>query len=174
MATFHAEGIDGLMLDLAAVAELPDDVIGEILDAGGQVVANAQKQELESLGLTKTRKLKDSIKVFKKVGRGYVGGGYGEPFKHYVLVYPAGKRGQRKRRKVTKAYKRSKHGRTYTYGGDIKDVTNAEVGFIHEFGAPHKGIPAKQWMRTANEKAADAMAAAELAVYDQWLKSKNL
>lgn len=69
-------------------------------------------------------------------------------FDTHAVVYPAGKRGN--------------------------GVRNAEVGFIHEYGAPKRKIRAKQWMKTANESCADAVAAAELAVYDRFLASKNL
>lgn len=168
MAKFNAEGIDGLMLSLEEFSEIPDDVVEQMLDAAGEVVVAAHKKSIRSFNLVDTEKLLGSIKAHKKVG---TRNGARE---RYVLVYPTGKHGARKREKVTKAYKRSKHGRMYTVGGDIKDVTNSEVGFIHEFGAPKKGIKAKQWMRTANDACASEMVAAEFAVYDRWLKSKNL
>lgn len=65
----------------------------------------------------------------------------------YYLVYPTGKR-----REGT--------------GGP----TNSLVGLVHEFGDGSRGIPAKQWARTAVEKCADDVLAAELAVYDEFLK----
>ena len=145
-----------------------DAKVEDMLDAGSKVVVEAQKRKILSLGLVDTGKLMKSIKAFPKVG------GTKNGWKRYVLVYPSGKHGSRNRRTVTKAYKQSKHGRTYTYGGDVKTVTNSEVGFIQEFGAPKKGIKAKQWMRKANEESADAMVKAEFEVYDRWLKSKNL
>ena len=168
MAKFNAQGIEGLELSLEQFAQIPDAVVEEMLMAGGEVVVEAHKRSIETLGLVDTRKLKDSIKAHSKVGtRDGVR-------KRYVLVYPAGKRGTRKRKEITKTYKRSKHGRTYTIGGDIVDVTNNEVGFVHEFGAPTRGIPARQWMRTANETSAEATTAAEFEVYDKWAKSLNL
>lgn len=168
MAQFNAKGIDGLMLSMAEFEEIPDSVVEQMLEAGGEVVVAAHKQSLQSLGLVDTKALMNSIKAHSKVGN-----------KHgirqrYVLVYPTGKHGTRNRKLVTKKYKRSKHGRTYTVGGDTVDVTNSEVGFIHEFGAPKRGIKAKQWMRKANESCADAMVRAELSVYDRWLKSIDL
>lgn len=168
MAQFNAEGIDGLMLTLKQFSEIPDEVVEKMLEAGGEVVVAAHKQSLQSLGLVDTHALMDSIKAHSKVG---VKDGVR---KRYVLVYPTGKHGTRNRRKVTKTYKRSKHGTTYTVGGDTVDVTNSEVGFIHEYGAPRKGIPAKQWMKKANEACAAQMVNAEFSVYDQWLKSLDL
>ena len=68
----------------------------------------------------------------------------------------------------------STHAVVYPAGKRKNGVRTAEVGFIHEYGAPKRRIPAKQWMRTANESCADAVAAAELSVYDRFLESKNL
>lgn len=168
MAKFNAKGIDGLMLSMQEFAQIPDDVVDDMLDAGGRVTVAAQKQKLQDLGLVKTGKLRDSITAFPKAG------GSKNGWKRYVLVYPKGVRGKRRRRKKTKVYKNSRHGRTYTVGGDVKPVTNSEVGFIWEFGAPKRGIKASEWMRLANEGCADAVVSAEMAVYDRWLKSKDL
>lgn len=168
MAQFSVQGIDGLALSFQEIAQIPDSVVEEMLSAGGEVVAAAQKAEIRSLGLVESGRLADSIQSASKVGK------RGGEQKRYVLVYPSGTHHKYTRRKKTKVYKRSRHGRTYTVGGDMKTATNAEVGFVHEFGAPHAGIPAKQWMAKANEKSAAAMVAAEVAVYDKWLKSIDL
>lgn len=168
MAQFNANGIDGLILSMEEFAEIPDDVVERMLEAGGEVVVAAHKRSIQALGLVDTQKLLKSIKARSKVGT------KDGVRKRYVLVYPTGKHGTRNRRKVIKTYKRSKHGRTYMVGGDTVDVTNSEVGFIHEFGAPKKGIPAKQWMKKANEACADEMVNAELSIYDAWKKSLDL
>ena len=59
-------------------------------------------------------------------------------------------------------------------GVRINGVRNAEVGFIHEYGAKGKHIPAKNWMQQANESCADKAVEAAREVYDEFLKSKNL
>lgn len=168
MAKFNAQGIEGLELSLQEFAQLPDEVVEEMLDAAAEVTVRSHKAKIRTLGLVDTGKLAGSVKAFKKAG------GQKNGWKRFVLVYPAGKHGTRNRKKVTKTYKNSKSGRTYSYGGDTKDVTNSEVGFIHEFGAPKRGIPAKQWMRKANAECAAEVEAAEFAVYDRYLKSKGL
>ena len=53
-------------------------------------------------------------------------------------------------------------------------VRNAEVAFVEEFGAKNRGIPAHQWMRRANESAADDAVEAAARVYDQHLEDKGL
>ncbi len=168
MAKFNAEGVEGLELSLKEFSEIPDAVVEEILSAGADVVVKAQREKIRELGLVDTGKLEQSIKSFSKVGRR---GGFRS---RYFLVYPYGKHGTWNRRAVTKKYKRSKHGRTYTVGGDTKAVTNNDVGFVLEFGAPKRNIKAYQWMRKANESSAAAMVAAQFRVYDEWLKSLNL
>ena len=170
MAKYNAEGIDGLMLSLAEFAAIPDDIVEDMLQAGADVVIEEQKRVLKAMGIYDTKKLHDSVMGFHKAR---VKGG--EKYR-YVLVYPYGVRGYRNRKlqhKYGYGYK-FRANRHYTVGGDTKAVTNNEVGFIHEFGAPKRGIPAKQWMKKANINAEEAMLQAELEVYDRFLKSKDL
>ena len=168
MASFSVNGLDEFQLSLREIAQLPDNVVEEMLDAGAEVAVQAHKRKLRSLRLVDTQKLVNSIKAHKKLR---VKDGLR---KRYVLVYPTGKHGTYHRKEVTKVYKNSRHGRTYTVGGDVKTVTNNDVGFVHEFGAPKRGIPAKQWMKQANEECADEVERVEFEVYDRYLKSKNL
>lgn len=168
MARFNAQGIEGLELSLKEFAEIPDSVVEQMLDAGAEVTVSAHKQKLQALGLVDTGQLVNSIKPLKKAG------GASNGFNRYVLVYPAGKHGQYNRKKTTKTYKNSKSGRTYDVGGDVQDVTNNDIGFVYEFGAPRRGIKALQWMKTANEECAEKVTQAEFDIYDNWLKSKNL
>lgn len=172
MATFSVDGLGDFMLSMQQVAELPGEVIDEILEAGSEVVIKAQKDELLTLGLYDNESsgphLVDSIKLHKKLHAASAGGP-----SRYVLIYPTGKHGQYNRRLRTKAYKNSKHGRTYTVGGDQKATSSSEVGFIHEYGAPRRNIPAKRWMQNANEKSAAATTAAQAAVYNKFLESKT-
>ena len=164
MAKFNATGIEGLALSFQEFAAIPDEVVEEMLDAAAEVAVRAHKRKLRMLNLVDTGKLADSIRAFRKVRNGI----------RSVVIYPYGKHGERKRKKVTKRYKNSQSGRTYTVGGYVKEVTNNEVGFIHEFGAPKRGIPAKQWMRKANEECAPEVEQVEFEIYDRWLKSLNL
>ena len=78
-----------------------------------------------------------------------------------MLVLPSGSRGKPVVRKPRKK-------------GARRRSTNNDVGFIQEFGAPRRNIPGKQWMAQANAECADAVTTAEFAVYDDWLKSKDL
>jgi hypothetical protein len=62
----------------------------------------------------------------------------------------------------------------YPQGVRDDGVRNAEVGFILEFGAPKKHIPASNWMKKANEGCADEAVKAAASVYDEYLKKNNL
>lgn len=161
---FSSTGIDGMILSFEQLSAMPDEVVENILDAGAVVVVSAHKASIQAEGLIDTGVLKESIKAHKKRDNG----------RRYVLVYPEGPHHKYNRKEVTKTYANSKHGRAYTVGGDEKAVTANEVGFIQEFGAPKRHIRATQWMLKANEMSAGTMAAAEYAVYDDWLKSINL
>ena len=80
--------------------------------------------------------------------------------------------------KVNSQLRRSRNGYAYitmTPSGTRENgVRNAEVAFVEEFGAKNRGIPAHQWMRRANESAADDAVEAAARVYDQHLEDKGL
>lgn len=164
MARFNATGIDGLILSFEEFSKLPDGVVDEMLDAGGDVLVEAHKKSLRSHKHIDTGTLESSIKSMKKVNSG----------SHFILVYPAGRHHTYNRRLVTRQYARSKSGRTYSFGGDKKAASNSEVGFVLEFGARGRNIRPSHWMKTANEGAESKVVAAEMRVYDKWLESINL
>ena len=51
---------------------------------------------------------------------------------------------------------------------------NAEVAFVNEYGVPSRGIAPRQFIRIANEEAADEAVEAAADVYDKWLESLGL
>ena len=127
------------------LAEMPDDVVYNILEAGGEVAKAAHKRTLLAMDLVQSGQLYSSIKVQRKRSKD------GSPF---IYVLPTGKR-------------------TPTIYHPDPKTQNSTVGFFNEFGAPNKGIPAKEWMRTANEQSINEVLAAEEAVYDKYLKNKG-
>ncbi len=160
----YTTGLEECELFLDELANIPEDVIYDMLEAEAEIVVEAQKKELDTLGLVSAAAtMRDSIKADKKRrNQGQV---------RYINVYPHGVHHLYRARVTTKKYKRSKSGRTYTYGGGVKKSNNAEVAFIHEFGAPSRNIPAKQWMRKANEKAAPAASEVAAKVLHNWQDS---
>lgn len=154
MALCSTIGIDELELTMRELADLPDDTRADICEAGAIVAEAAITQSAKTVAPVDTGQLWQSIKRIKKYDEKKGGS--------YYIVYPHGKRDP----KPPKGQRRK--------SGELKATTNAEVGFILEFGAPRRHIPAYQWMGLAVEKCADAVAAAMRDKYDEYLKSKGI
>lgn len=140
MADFSVNDLDGLMLDLMEITELPEDVAEEMLDAEAEIVEDAQIYTGMKMGVHRTGMTLSSI-THGRMKRGKDGG-------RVKYVYPRGVNAQGER--------------------------NATVAFVNEFGAPKRGIPARPFIKLANEDAADAAVDAAAEVYDKFLKSKDL
>lgn len=141
MADISTSGLDELFDDLAAIAELPDEIALEMLRAEAEVVAEAQATEAVAMGVMDTGTTVRSITYGKKLT---VRDG-----ERVLYVYPNGTRKD--------------------HGGKRR---TAEVAYVNEYGKHNQ--PARPFIRTANEKAADSALQAAARVYDEYLKSKNL
>lgn len=140
MAEFSFSGLGDLMLDMQAIAELPEDVQDEMLNAQADVVVKAQQEQAKVMGVEDTGLTLHSIKKGKvKLKKGV----------RVIYVTPTGTRKRGKKR-----------------------VRNAEIAFVNEFGKEKQ--KARPFIRTANEKSAEATTQAAADVYDRFLKSKNL
>lgn len=156
MAEFSFKGLDEVRLSLKEVAELPDEVVDEILNAGADALVPAQRREAEKLGKvggyrnpgqkrdystgTTARSIKKGrVKLAKNGGRA-------------LYVAPTGSRTRGKKKP--------------------RATRNAEIAFVNEFGT--RTIHARGFLAKANEASAAAVEKAEFDVYDKWLKSKNL
>ena len=138
MADFVTTGVDDLMREIEMMAEVPDEVIEDMLQAEAEVIKAAQIRQLQQMSFKEsTGQLERSISSGARMKRDR----YGRPSLH---VYPGGTR----------------------LG---KDTTNAEVGFVTEYGAPQRGIAPRPWMRIANELAEEEATHAAQAVYDDWV-----
>lgn len=140
MADFLTLGLADIQADLRELGNLTDEDIYRILEAGAAVVVAAQREELESLSLINTGKLRDSIAPERKNGKS-------------VLIYPQNDR--RDERRGLRKRKRKRRG--------VK--TNAEVGYVLEYGGP--GRRAYGWMSKANEKSEGDAAEAMQAEYNK-------
>ena len=68
MAEFSCNGLDGLMLSLQEIAEIPENVQDEMLHAGAEVVAKAQREKVRAYGIydgSSPKHVADSIKPGK-------------------------------------------------------------------------------------------------------------
>lgn len=144
MAHLELTGLDTLINDLGALAELPDSVADGILDAEADVIVRAQREEIGrrwkgpySLGISA-----ESIEK-GKVKKGRTG--------RSVTVSPQGERRR---------------------GG--KSIRNGEIAFLNEYGVPGRKIAARPAIAAANAKAEQEAAEAGERVYHDWLDSKGL
>lgn len=62
MAEFKAIGLDELSLSLQEIAEIPEDIQDEMLQAQGDIVAQAQRESAQRYGIQRTGTLIRSIK----------------------------------------------------------------------------------------------------------------
>ena len=61
MASFECNGIDGLIMSMRELAELPEEVQDDILNAQADVVVAAQKEKARAYGVERTGMMVDSI-----------------------------------------------------------------------------------------------------------------
>ncbi|NBI82217.1 hypothetical protein D3Z48_09020 [Clostridiaceae bacterium] len=103
MANLSVDGLDGLALSLADLAELPDAVLDEMLLAEGRVIQAAQKQSGEAYHIRRTGKMLAAIapaKVRKTSGGRslsvYAQGqhGRGKPSAMVAFLNEYGRKGQ--------------------------------------------------------------------------------
>lgn len=150
MAKVEFKGIDEIELSFEELANLPDTLIDEMLNARADVVVEAQRAEARKLG-TEYRN-KGQTKNYatgmtaNSIRKGKIKTKDGQ---RVLYITPVGSR---------------KRGKTVT--------RNAEIAFLNEFGT--KTIHARHFLRKANEQSADAAVAAEFEVYSRYLKEKGL
>lgn len=144
MAHMDVEGLDSLMDDFEALAQLPDSVIEGILHAEADVIVPAQQAEISrqwsgpySMGISAKSIKKGKVKKM--------------PDGRSLSVYPQGTRIRGEER-----------------------VRNAEIAFLNEYGAPQRGIEARPALGDAVEKKEQEAVEAGEKVYHAYLDSKNL
>ena len=105
MAEFSCNGLDDLMLSLQEIAAIPEEVQDEMLQAGADVVAQAQREKVKAYGIydgSSPRHVADAIKPgMVKLKKG----------QRVIYVTPTGSR--RRGKSVTR---------------------NAEILFVNEYG----------------------------------------
>lgn len=128
MAEFSCNGLDGLMLSLQEIAEIPEEVQDEMLRAGAEVVAKAQREKVRAYGIydgSSPKHVADSIKPGKvKLKKG----------QRIIYVSPTGSR--RRGKAVTR---------------------NSEILFVNEYGRRgQKARPAVRDANEASAEATTA------------------
>lgn len=162
MASLDFSGLDDLILSFEEIAELPDDVAAEMLEAEAKIIIPAQQAAAPKDTGTLASSIKSTGMKKDKSGN------------RHIFVYPHGIHGIKVSKKGSASSTKSRYKMKSKDGIASREVRNAEVGYVHEFGAPGRNIPARQWVRTANEQSAGAAADAAEKVYSDWLDKKGL
>lgn len=92
MAELTTSGLEELMSDMGAIAEIPDATILDMLTAEAEIVAEAQAAEAKAMGVFDTGKTAESITFDKKLKETSDG--------KAVYVYLKGSRSDGSRRRV--------------------------------------------------------------------------
>lgn len=169
MANIDFHGLDELRLSIQQVAELPDEVVDEMLNAAADITVEAQRAEAEKLGMYAGRTTHNNTRdtsatnFLRGQAKSYSTGATARSIKkgkvktnaygtRVLYITPTGSRTRGKK--------------------NPKKIRNAEIAFLNEYGT--RTINARGFIRKANELSAAEATAAQAAVYDRFLKSKNL
>jgi len=143
---FTVYGLDDLMNSFGNLAELPDAVVDEMLNAQADEVVAAQKRTAGSM-LT-------------------------GPYTRRIVQGAVKKNSRIQRTKDGKVLHITFEGTVYGPGRPRKGNRAAEIAFINEFGKI--GQPARPFIETANEESADGAVEKAAAIYDRHLQSIGL
>jgi HK97 gp10 family phage protein len=142
MAAFRVEGMESIESFFENLATVPERVIDDMLTAEAAVVAAAQKRTAREMLKGKYATGQIEKSVKPSKPRKLKG----------VKVISIEFAGSRKRGKRK-----------------TSETTNAEIAFINEYGK--RGQPARPFIKTANEQAADDAVKAAAAIYDEYVDS---
>lgn len=153
MAQLNVQGFDAFAADLEAAKNLSQDEQYQILEAGGERIKTAMRSKLQALGLHLTGRLAASIETVRKTADA-----------PYVLIEPKGKHHSYRGRDA-----KGRRGK-----GGMKTASAGEVGFVFEYGAPSRGIPAYHWMESAVTESAEETTAAMQEAFNEVLDAKGV
>lgn len=152
MASFTFNGMDELSASFEKLSQLSDEDRMSVIMPAARLLVERQRQMIERLFRKRTGDLANSLTIQQKSDEDGA----------YANIYLKGKH-----RGSSTGKRRGKRRSNGRYSG-----TNAEVGYILEYGSPR--ITARHWMETANEEAADDVVAAEQAAWDDLITQKGL
>lgn len=147
MASFSVDGCDSLIAGLADMAESIPELRDTILKAEADAAEPIIRQGVSAAGLV------DSGALQRSIGRSQV--------KHdgapAIRIGPKGE-----------------HHRYLPSKGKNGIATAGNVGYVHEYGAPSRGIRARRWLSNASDRAKGPAFDVAEAVYDDYMKKHNL
>lgn len=139
MAQFNTVGMEEIIEAFSRREQKATRAVPKMLQAGAKVLAEAQREEAQAMGIRETEGFIQSIKPTKVQG---------SDREKYIDIYPQG---------------RTKHGNDRK--GDKSNVRYATIGFVNEYGKSKKA--ARPYMTVANEKARDKVVDAQMEVWER-------
>ena len=152
MAKFTFNGMDELSASFEELSQLSDEDKMSVIMPAAKLLVERQRQMIERLFRKRTGDLVNSLTIQQKSDEDGA----------YAHIYLKGKH-----RGSSTGKRRGKRRSNGRYSG-----TNAEVGYILEYGSPR--IAARHWMENANEEAEDEVVATEQAAWEELLTQKGL
>ena len=156
MFNMHIDGLDHLSVSFLQLQQLSEDQIWDIIAPAADTLKTRMQSVISRMFNQISGSLRESIQVQRKISKG------GAVF---ALVGPD----QNKHPKATQGKrKRNAQGG----GGGNYAGTNAEVGFILEYGSAR--IPARHWMETACTEVEDELYSTMEAGWDAAVTAAGL
>ena len=153
-------GLDELIPDMEALAQIPDSVIDEMLHAKADIIEDAQQSTGAAMGVHKTGLTLKSIKRVNSVKAS----GFGRSLE----IYPQGTN-SKGRRNAEVAFM-NEYGTKGVRGLKKKRFVGALQKQVSRLGR----MPARPFIDAANKAHAGRATDEAAKVYDAFLKSKNL
>ncbi|MBD5503466.1 MAG: hypothetical protein HDR09_06905 [Lachnospiraceae bacterium] len=138
MAEFNTVGLEDVIEAFSRREQAAVTAVPEMLQAGADILVEAQKAEAQAMGLNETGGFINSIKATAVKGN---------DTEKYIEIYPQGK---------------AKHGNERK--GDKSNVRYATIGFIAEYGTSSKA--ARPYMTAANDKAREKVVEAQREIWE--------
>lgn len=138
MAEFNTVGLEDVIEAFSRREQATVTAVPEMLQAGADILVEAQKAEAQAMGLNETGGFINSIKATAVKG---------DDTEKYIEIYPQGK---------------AKHGNERK--GDKSNVRYATIGFIAEYGTSSKA--ARPYMTAANDKAREKVVEAQREIWE--------
>ena len=156
MMDLHVDGLDRLSVSFLQLQQLSEDQIWDIIAPAAEQLKAAMQGVIERMFKQRSGSLRESIEVQRRLSKG------GAVF---ALIGP----NQAKHPKATQGKRKP---RAQGGGGGNFAGTNAEVGWILEYGSVR--IPAKHWMETACTETEEQLYQTLEAGWDETLTAAGL
>lgn len=167
MAQLSFSGLDELMLSMKEVANIPDSVIEEMLNAGADALIPEIKARGEGYGVGSSAQAtgillksisKSKVKKNQKHGR-------------YITIYFKGSR-VRGHKSGIKNAGRINSIKDLAMPGPEKRIKNNEIAFLVNYGTRKQ--PARPFFTDALEMSERTIFREQSAIFNKWLESKGL